>query len=112
MQKSFGFGYGGIWGFVAPFIEKANGKEEAFYKTSKKSREAVARQVLKEMFPNTTRIDSLVISAFVTPLHVDGGITIIQKGSSLKGVLVYEDYEYSREDARLLYSITTKALNQ
>lgn len=77
----------GLEGFVDPLVSKYK-KEIGNMKTIATK---IARETLKKLFPTASRIDALVLSAFVSPIQTDGGIRIYQKGKTVKGELIYDE---------------------
>ena len=81
----------GLKGLVDTYYEKT---KKVFTDLPKSQRETFARKVLKILFPEATRFDSLAISALATPLQEDGGISIKKTKSGTKSELIYRNIGY------------------
>ena len=102
-EEAGGYNASGLEGFVDPIV--AHHKKDI---TKIKDAKSLATKTLKEMFPTAKKIDDLVMSSFIKPVQVDGGIRIYQQGDTIKGELIYD--EVVNSDASLVRQIVKKLL--
>ena len=89
-EEAGGINTVGLEGFVDPISSKYR-KSIRDVKNAKQ----LATDTLKKLFPSAKKISGLVLSAFIQPAQVDGGIKIYQEGDTIKGELIYEEVKKS-----------------
>lgn len=103
-----GYNLDGLKGFVDTYYKQT---KKDFNSLSKAKKEALARKILKTLFPSAKRFDALSVSAFTNPMQQDGGIKLEYTSGGIKSRLIYEKVyrpERDRDYLKLATEIVTK----